>query len=132
MSELSVDPAHVRLSMGGSSREGLDSISEENEMDEMRRAEATTNFQGQSAAGSTVALQAQLKKVEGSAKENRWKLAFRQLVFMKRMNMQFNDRAKNEIELRQQNITVGKHSCISCWELANQHLRTFICTCELF
>ncbi|KAE9338818.1 hypothetical protein PF008_g11880 [Phytophthora fragariae] len=38
-------------------------------------------------------------------KENKWKLAFRQLMFMKRMNMQFNDRTKNEIELRQQNIS---------------------------
>ncbi|GMF48619.1 unnamed protein product [Phytophthora fragariaefolia] len=40
-------------------------------------------------------------------KENKWKLAFRQLMFMKRMNMQFNDRTKNEIELRQQNISVS-------------------------
>lgn len=40
------------------------------------------------------------------SKENRWKLAFRQLLFMKRMNMQFNARNKNEIELRQQNISV--------------------------
>jgi hypothetical protein len=39
-------------------------------------------------------------------KENRWKLAFRQLMFMKGMNMQVNDRNKNEIELRQQNISV--------------------------
>lgn len=45
-----------------------------------------------------------------AAKENRWKLAFRQLVFMKRMNMQFNDRAKSEIELRQQNIAVRERT----------------------
>jgi hypothetical protein len=39
-------------------------------------------------------------------KENRWKLAFRQLMFMKDMNNKFNNRTKNEIELRQQHITV--------------------------
>ncbi|KAJ0394697.1 hypothetical protein P43SY_005656 [Pythium insidiosum] len=44
-------------------------------------------------------------KTHGEVKENRWKLAFRQLMFMKQMNMQVNDRNKNEIELRQQNIT---------------------------
>ncbi|GLD93945.1 hypothetical protein PINS_up002550 [Pythium insidiosum] len=44
-------------------------------------------------------------KSPGEVKENRWKLAFRQLMFMKQMNMQVNDRNKNEIELRQQNIT---------------------------
>ncbi|TMW56471.1 hypothetical protein Poli38472_006481 [Pythium oligandrum] len=43
--------------------------------------------------------------VDAPVKENRWKLAFRQLMFMKGMNMQVNDRNKNEIELRQQNIT---------------------------
>ncbi|KAG2515861.1 hypothetical protein JM18_007217 [Phytophthora kernoviae] len=44
-------------------------------------------------------------------KENKWKLAFRQLMFMKRMNMQFNDRTKNEIELRQQNISPTSLIC---------------------
>ncbi|POM79872.1 Phosphatidyl inositol kinase (PIK-B), partial [Phytophthora palmivora] len=44
-------------------------------------------------------------------KENKWKLAFRQLMFMKRMNMHFNDRTKNEIELRQQNISSTSLIC---------------------
>lgn len=109
MSELSVDPADVRLSLyvgGSSTRKGLDPITEE-EQDEMRRAEATASFHQQPAADDAVQEQQQLARAENAAsKENRWKLAFRQLVFMKRMNMQFNDRAKNEIELRQQNITV--------------------------
>ncbi|KAF1777511.1 GAF domain-like [Phytophthora cactorum] len=48
---------------------------------------------------------------EPHMKENKWKLAFRQLMFMKRMNMQFNDRTKNEIELRQQNISPTSLIC---------------------
>ncbi|ETP50587.1 hypothetical protein F442_04139 [Phytophthora nicotianae P10297] len=51
------------------------------------------------------------KTTEPHMKENKWKLAFRQLMFMKRMNMQFNDRTKNEIELRQQNISPTSLIC---------------------
>ncbi|KAL8003498.1 putative protein kinase-like domain superfamily, phosphatidylinositol kinase [Plasmopara halstedii] len=49
--------------------------------------------------------------VEQHGKENKWKLAFRQLMFMKRMNMQFNDRTKNEIELKQQNMSPTSLIC---------------------
>ncbi|KAF4131656.1 Phosphatidylinositol 3- and 4-kinase [Phytophthora infestans] len=54
----------------------------------------------------------ELQKItEPQVKENKWKLAFRQLMFMKRMNMQFNDRTKNEIELRQQHISPTSLIC---------------------
>ncbi|KAG7376069.1 Phosphatidylinositol 4,5-bisphosphate 3-kinase catalytic subunit gamma isoform [Phytophthora pseudosyringae] len=53
----------------------------------------------------------QVQTTEPPIKENKWKLAFRQLMFMKRMNMQFNDRTQNEIELRQQNISPTSLIC---------------------
>lgn len=70
--------------------------------EEIRVVEAFTTLNG---AGTTTDVPA---AVVGETKENKWKLALRQLMFMKRMNMQFNDRTKNEIEMRQQNISVRK------------------------
>lgn len=69
--------------------------------EEVRVVEAFTSLSDASTP-SAVALVA----ATGEPKENKWKLALRQLMFMKRMNMQFNDRTKNEIEMRQQNISV--------------------------
>ncbi|KAG7400890.1 Phosphatidylinositol 4,5-bisphosphate 3-kinase catalytic subunit gamma isoform [Phytophthora boehmeriae] len=67
----------------------------------------------QASAGPEEARQADVAATtpRGPEKENKWKLAFRQLMFMKRMNMQFNDRTKNEIELRQQNISPTSLIC---------------------
>lgn len=48
---------------------------------------------------------------EQHGKESKWKLAFRQLMFMKRMNMQFNVRTKNEMELNQQNMSPTSLIC---------------------
>ncbi|KAG1710783.1 hypothetical protein DVH05_013508 [Phytophthora capsici] len=48
---------------------------------------------------------------EPHVKENKWKLAFRQLMFMKRINGDCNERTKNEIELRQQNISPTSLIC---------------------
>ncbi|TYZ66662.1 hypothetical protein PybrP1_007480 [[Pythium] brassicae (nom. inval.)] len=100
----------VSVDFGGACSKGLTPISEEEE--ETRAAEDApadaTNVATAAAAASVGASAAALLPRSASSlsvKENRWKLAFRQLVFMKRMNMQFNDRAKNEIELRQQNIS---------------------------
>lgn len=83
------------------------------EVDEIRVVEAFTSLrehdnelQGKPAGGT-------------ETKENKWKLPVQQLMFMKRMNMQFNDRTKNEIELRQQNISVGSS--------AFNHSRFMIC-----
>lgn len=85
----------------------LTSISEEEE--ETRAAEeAPAAANVVVASNATAQPPPPLRRLSFTTKENRWKLAFRQLVFMKRMNMQFNDRAKNEIELRQQNISVGR------------------------
>ncbi|DBA04048.1 TPA: hypothetical protein N0F65_009395 [Lagenidium giganteum] len=47
----------------------------------------------------------------GEPRENKWKLALRQLIFMSRMNLQFTDRIANEIELRQQNISPTSLIC---------------------
>jgi hypothetical protein len=70
--------------------------------EEVRVVEAFTSLSD--AATSAVAPATAM----GEPKENKWKLALRQLMFMKRMNMQFNDRTKNEIEMRQQNISVRR------------------------
>lgn len=93
-------------------RKSLPPISEES--DETRRAETASDAtpaarcaaQDESDTFTDANVATDSAPAHGNTKENRWKLAFRQLVFMKRMNMQFNDRAKNEIELRQQNISV--------------------------
>ncbi|GMF29438.1 unnamed protein product [Phytophthora lilii] len=96
-----VCPGGMQLSVEGSHDKGLQ-LQEEgcDKPEESRRA-----------------ISADLEPVESGStlpaetKENKWKLAFRQLIFMKRMNMQFNDRTKNEIELRQQNISPTSLIC---------------------
>lgn len=106
MSELVVvDSVNVTLCVESSGK-GLESITEANENLETRAVEAVDGDRFPEESESPMKMGARTHALTSGTKESRWKLAFRQLMFMKRMNMQFNDRTKNEIELRQQNITV--------------------------
>ncbi|RLN71370.1 hypothetical protein BBJ28_00019094 [Nothophytophthora sp. Chile5] len=99
MSSDAVSPSDLQLSLGhgkGVELQGGSSVDTE----EARQADPADSRPKRVLGGGKEA-------AEGEGRENKWKLAFRQLLFMKRMNMQFNDRTKNEIELRQHNISVG-------------------------
>ncbi|KAF1334642.1 Phosphatidyl inositol kinase, partial [Globisporangium splendens] len=96
-----VDPLRLTLAIEGCSWNALEPIDEARESAEIRFVEGVDD-NGEAPGGKQ---QAESTTKTGGVKENKWKLVFRQLMFMKRMNMQFNDRNKDEIELRQQNIT---------------------------
>ncbi|RLN97487.1 hypothetical protein BBJ28_00003741 [Nothophytophthora sp. Chile5] len=97
MSSDAVSPSDLQLSLGhgkGIELQGDSSVDAE----EARQADPADSRPKRGLGGGKEA-------AESEGRENKWKLAFRQLLFMKRMNMQFNDHTKNEIELRQQNIS---------------------------
>uniref|UniRef100_K3WGK4 phosphatidylinositol 3-kinase n=1 Tax=Globisporangium ultimum (strain ATCC 200006 / CBS 805.95 / DAOM BR144) TaxID=431595 RepID=K3WGK4_GLOUD len=98
-----VDPQRLTLAIEGCSWNALEPIDEARESVEIRSVEGVDD--NGDAPGADDKHQVKSPTKPNGVKENKWKLAFRQLMFMKRMNMQFNDRNKNEIELRQQNIT---------------------------